>query len=128
MHERRDQHVFEGRALRQQVVILKHKADASIAKRRKLAVAQCERIAPLELDRAGCRTLQRAQYVQQGTLARPRWADDGHALSRLQCERDVTQHDKWLASRRVFLRQIGYVKQHHCDQRAPPSRAVVPRP
>ena len=43
-HERRDQHVLEHGALRQQAVILKHKTDLLIAERRELLLVQQERI------------------------------------------------------------------------------------
>ena len=51
--ERRDEHVLEHRALRQQAVVLEHEPDLLVAERREVGRAQLERVAAVERDGAG---------------------------------------------------------------------------
>ena len=49
-NERRDEHVLEHGALRQQAVVLEHEPDLFVAERREIDGAQLERITAVERD------------------------------------------------------------------------------
>ena len=60
-NQRRNQHIFENGALRQQIMILENKANVPVAKVRKLTLRQRERILAFNLHLAGGR-LEKAHH------------------------------------------------------------------
>ena len=71
---------------------LKHEADLPVADRGQLPGRQREQIAPGQFHPAGVGPVQRAQHVQQRTLADARLADDRYPLGRQDCEIKTLQH------------------------------------
>src|SRR5262245_44871677 len=81
--EHRDQHIFEHRTLRQQMMILKHEANRAIAKLCELAVGKLEGMLVAELVRPrGC-PFEGAEQVEQCALARAGRPEDAERFARL---------------------------------------------
>ena len=104
--ERRDQDVFEHRALWQQVMVLKDEPNRAIAKARQLRVRQAERLLLAELVGSGGRPFKRAEQVQQRALARPGRPEDGESFAGLQGEVDVAQDDQFAAAGGIGFAQV----------------------
>ena len=81
LRDGRQQHVFQNRTLRQQVMILKHEADLPIAKIGQPRLVQSKRILPAECNLPTCRAQQRADDMQQSALSRTAGAKDRQILA-----------------------------------------------
>ncbi len=90
--ERGQQDVFEHGVLRQEMVLLKHKADGLIAKFCQRRFGQSEGIPVAECDCAGGRLIQRAEQVQERALAGAGRADDGKRLAGRNFKRQLAQN------------------------------------
>src|SRR6185295_1700009 len=75
--QRRNQHVLEHRALRQEAVVLEDEADRVVAERGELCRGQLERIAAVERHGPRGWRLERAEHVKQRALAAARRSHDG---------------------------------------------------
>ena len=105
-NERRDEHVLQHRALRQEAVILKHEADRSIAKGREPVRRELERVPAVERDRPGRGRLERAQDVQQRALAAARWTHDRRGVARFERERHVRQDRQRACRARILFAEV----------------------
>jgi hypothetical protein len=85
-NQSRDQNVFQYRALRQEVVVLKNEADMTVAEIRQGRLGKLKWVSTVKADSAGSGSVQRAQNVEESTLARPRRTHDcqGFAASKLE--------------------------------------------
>src|SRR3954465_13499071 len=73
----REHHVFEHRAIRQQVKRLKHESDALTAQSRALAVGEFAGIDAIEEVRAAGGLIEAADHVEECRLSRAGWTGDG---------------------------------------------------
>ena len=90
--QRRHEHVVEGRAAGQQVVLLKDEADPPVAEGGPGGGVAGEGIDAVEPDAARGRLLERPDDRQERALARTRGPHDRHPAARLERERDVVEH------------------------------------
>ena len=81
IRERGDQDVFDDRALRQQMVFLKHETDGPIPKTGQLPRRKSEWILAVEEHSARVGSLQRAEDIQQRALSGAGWPHDRGGLS-----------------------------------------------
>jgi hypothetical protein len=107
----REQHVLDGRTLRQQVVVLKDEADPFGAKAGQVRGRQRERIHVTEHDGSAAGTVQRAEDVEQRALSRPARAHDGEGFAGPHRERDGAQNHERLGRCRIILVQVGYAQR-----------------
>ena len=92
--ELRQRRVFERRKFGQQVMELVDETEVGAAQQRARARRTGRRNrSPRNQHRPAVRAFKQPGDVQQGGLARARRADQGHDLSRLQCEVDAVEHD-----------------------------------
>ena len=87
--QRRDQHVLQHRALRQQVVFLKDEADMAVAKIASCFSSRLERILAVERDLARRGRVERAQNVQRHLLPEPDGPMTGEGLAGLEREAEL---------------------------------------
>jgi hypothetical protein len=80
--ELRQQDVFGGGALREQVVVLKDESDPRAAELGEQARIERERVDPVKRDGAARRPVERAEDVEQRALARAARPDDRQRLAR----------------------------------------------
>ena len=104
--DRRHEHILQDRALRQEVVVLKNKADGAVAKLGQLRLGKGGRVLVVQEHPPGSRRLQRAQNIQQGALARAAGTHDRHVLAARQIQRNSLQHDQWFAARGELLDNV----------------------
>ena len=90
--ERRDQDVFPNRALREEIVRLEDEANLPVPHRGDLLVIQPIQIPPIKRHRAARRSVERADDLEQRTLARTRRADDGEGFAECNFERHLVEH------------------------------------
>lgn len=90
--QRRHEDVFQHGALWQEIVRLKNKADLAIADFGQLQVIQCREIFSIEQHFAARGAVQRADNLQQRTLARAGRADDGQRFATCDFQRDVGKY------------------------------------
>ena len=100
------EHVFQHRALRQQVVLLKHEADLPAAEVGERGLVELERILAGEADAAGGRRLERAEDRQQRALAGAAGTEDGEVFAASERERHAVEHAERLARRGKFLDDV----------------------
>src|SRR5207248_2013844 len=76
----------------QQVVELINEAEELAAQARAALVVQCRRLLSVQLDRSLEPAFEQAHRLEQGRLARTRWAEQGHDLSGRDFEVHAAQH------------------------------------
>ena len=104
--QKRHQHVFQHRALRQQMMLLKHEADLPAAERGQRGFVELERILARQPDAAGGRRLERADDRQQRALAGAAGAEDRQVFAAPQRERHAGEHAERLARRGILLDDV----------------------
>src|SRR5262249_34276790 len=110
--QRGNEHVLEHGTLGQEVVVLKDEADKAIAEIRQLGFRQGKRILTFQLH-GPCRgPVERAQDVQERTLARARWPHHSQGLPAVQRKGNIPQYGEWTTACRVFLAQEVYLQRH----------------
>jgi len=92
LRERRgDRDVAEHIEVIEQVERLEHEADVLVAQLRALRIACLQRVEAEHLDLARIGHVEAADDVEQGRLARPGLADQGHQLARHDIEVHSTE-------------------------------------
>ena len=87
-----DTHVLQRRELRQELVELEDKADMAVAEGGQVTVLHGEDIRTLDGHLTLGRTVERADDLQERSLAGAGLTDDGHYLALLNPEVDALQH------------------------------------
>ena len=88
----RNHNVFQRREFRQQLVELKHKTNMLVAEIRELLLRQGGHIDRIDTHRAGIRTIQRTDNLQEGRLTSATGADDTYHLTLIDREVDTFQN------------------------------------
>jgi hypothetical protein len=102
--ERRHQHIFKKGALGQEVVRLKHETDLAVPHRCKFEIVQPTHVPAAQQDLAAGWPIQGADDLQEGALARSRWADDGERFTGRDFETNIPQDgERGTAIRRPVL-------------------------
>ena len=87
-----DRHIFEGGHRRQQVECLTDDADMAAAQPRQRVLVEPAEIMPGHDDPPAASGVRAPRAtIRRLDLPRPRWADQGHRLARLDGERDAAQ-------------------------------------
>ena len=89
--QERHQHILQHRALRQQMVILKHEADLPATKGCQSGFVERERILPGEPHGARSRRLERTDDREQRALAGAARPDDRQVFARRERQRNAGQ-------------------------------------
>ena len=87
--ERRDKHIFERSALRQQVMRLKNKSNPGVTDGGELDVIQPAEVLTGKGDFASTWAIQRSDDIQQCAFARTGWPDDGERFAARDFERNA---------------------------------------
>src|SRR5262245_14811937 len=93
-------------------MVLENEADFGVTERGKVLVRQLERVHAVEGDRARGRRVERAEDVQQRTLARARRPGDGEGVAAVERERHAGEDRKRPGAGRVILAQVGGDEGH----------------
>ena len=99
----RHRHVLPCRHRRQQVEELKDESDTAPSEFGLLVVVEVADLLTLESDRSGVWSVQRAEQVQQGALARAGRTDDGYELPAGQRQGDAVERADRLTADAVCL-------------------------
>jgi hypothetical protein len=92
--------ILERGELRQEVMKLKDKPDASIPKLSLLTLRPMEHILAVEVDRPRRGTVEGPDNMEQGALPGSRGPDNGNQLATLNLQIDAFQHRECLSTHR----------------------------
>ena len=98
LRERGHEHVFEDRALWEQVMKLEDEADRFIAKRGERLFIEPGDVASGHFHRPAIHSIQRADDIQQRAFSTAGRADDGDALTRADLQIQIAQHIDFIAT------------------------------
>ncbi len=93
------------------MVVLKHKADLSVAERGKALIVQFEWIHAVHQHGPRGWWLERSQDIKKRALAAARGTDDRNGVPRFQGETDLRKHAEPTRRCRIFLRYFPNFKQ-----------------
>ena len=105
--------IAEGVDARQQVELLEDEADLAVAQGREPVGAQRLDALAVEAVAAGRRTVEAADEVHEGRLARARRAHDGDEVACLDVERDAAQRDDAAAVELVDAAEVACLDERH---------------
>src|SRR5258708_2007853 len=94
------------------MMVLKHKADVSVAEVRQTGLGQSEGIGSVQADGASGGRVERAENVQESALAGSRRPHDGKSIAAFEGEVDAAKHGKRPTACGVVFTEVFDVQRH----------------
>ena len=114
---RGDEDILQNCALWQEVVELEDEADRLVTEGGRRLAIKFRYILPIDLDNSRGGLVESADDIEQGALARTRWADDRGALADIEFEVDVLKDPDRVSPGRAVegLGNFGELEDGHID-------------